>query len=137
MLLKKKYQLEGMDRSIKDTFLQGRGRAKFYFRDEFLLVKVISEEEVLFDYLLTGRIGSIRILFRQEGTTLFLETFETPLGFGVPILMFFLTILAYFKSPELMPFAFIFGVVWLLLIYFFFHSDSKDIRNSVEKFMRT
>ncbi len=139
MLLSNKYELDGMDKSLYDTFLKGsQGRAKFYFKDEFRLLKVIDENEMIFIYLGTGRINHIKARLKKEGDTLFVTVFEAPLLWSVPMFLFVIGMVSLLMgSAQLGLYVFIGSLLSLLLFYFFFHSYSKNIKKSLEKFMRT
>ena len=134
MLLNSKHQIEGINRSVEDIFIADTKNSKF--KEEFKLLKKNSENQMLFRYLLTGRIGYIKVFLKKEDNKLLIEIFQAPLGFGVPVILFFAAILFFvlYKSPASF-YLLGFGLFWLLLICFFFKSDSENIKKSITNFL--
>jgi hypothetical protein len=134
MLLNSKHQIEGIGRSIEDVFITDKKNSKF--KEEFKLLRKNSEDQMLFRYLLTGRIGYIKVLLKKEDNKLLIEIFQAPLGFGVPVILFFAAIMFFvlYRSPASL-YLLSFGLFWLFLICFFFKSDSKNIKKSIADFL--
>lgn len=134
MLLNHKYQIEGVDKSIQDIFISNTTSTKF--EEEFRLLKTISENQMLFRYLLTGRIGYIKVLLKKDEDKLLVEIFQAPLGFAVPVVLFFASIWFFILGDSQVSLYLLgFGLFWLLLIYFFFKSDTKNIKKSILDFI--
>ena len=134
MLLNHKYQIEGVNKSIQDIFISNTTSTKF--EEEFRLLKTISENQMLFRYLLTGRIGYIKVLLKKDEDKLLVEIFQAPLGFSVPVILFFASICFFILGDSQISLYLLgFGLFWLLLIYFFFKSDAKNIKKSILDFI--
>ena len=87
-----------------------------------------------FRYLLTGRIGYIKVFIKKEENNLIIEPFQSVLGFIVPIVSFIASFIFFLLEDNIITiYIFGFGCFWLFLICVFFQSDSKRIKELVMK----
>jgi ABC-type transport system involved in Fe-S cluster assembly fused permease/ATPase subunit len=135
MILKRHYEYECSDGFEKVEVLLDSER-KNKFEEEFRLLKKKTSSRLLFRYRLTGRIGQINVLIEERDERVSVSIYETLVGYLVPILLFiFSFLLLLVKDYELMFYVFFFGVFWLFLIVYFFFSDSRNIKNSIDDFL--
>jgi hypothetical protein len=131
MLLHHTYILEERDIDIEEAFFYKKNS---FFEERFRLLEKKSSNHLLFRYLLTGRIGYIKVIIKKEGNNLIIEPFQSVLGFLVPIVSFIASLVFFLLEDSTIAISmFGFGCFWLFLIFIFFQSDSKRIKELVLK----
>ena len=96
MLLKYNFHIEELeiDKDLNELVLIGSRRS--HFKEEFKLLKTISNNHSIYRYLPAGTIGYIKVIFKKEKGILLLEIFEAPFGFAVPLFFLINAIVTYF-----------------------------------------
>ena len=139
MLLKYNFHIEELeiDKDLNELVLIGSRRS--HFKEEFKLLKTISNNHSIYRYLPAGRIGYIKVIFKKEKGILLLEVFEAPFGFAVPLFFLINAIVTYFflENTSGSMFLFFVGFFWFLLVCYFFFDDSKHIEKHITTFFST
>ena len=129
MFLRHTYIIETNTIDLEKVLLKKKNP---FFQEKFRLLEKKSNTHLIFRYLLTGRIGYIKVIVKQKENNLIIEPFQSFLGFLVPIISFIDSLISFLLKANIIAVSmFCFGCFWLLLILFFFRSDSKKIRDFI------
>lgn len=131
MFLRHTYILKESKIDLEKAFLQKKDS---FFEERFRLLEKKSSNYLIFRYLLTGRIGYIKVIIKKKENDLIIEPFQSVLGFLPPAVSFISSFVFFLLEDNAIAIAmFGFGFFWLFLIFIFFQSDSKRIKELVIK----
>lgn len=126
MLFNQSYSIPYVSTSIQEVVYFNQENTQF--TDAFRLLKKISKHQFIFRYRYTGRVGAIKVLIENKGNDIHLQVFQAAIGFAIPVFIWLIALFFYFdQEPLAAQYLFVFGLLWLLLIYFSFKSASKKM----------
>ena len=121
MFLRNTYIIKNSAIDLEEVFLK---KSTPSFQEKFRLLEKKSNTHLVFRYLLTGRIGYIKVIVKQKESDFIIEPFQSFFGFLVPIVAFISSFIFFLLKDNTISVSMLcFGCFWLLLVFFFFRKS--------------
>mgnify|MGYP000259442177 CR=1 FL=1 len=136
MLLDYNYQIDQVSTSIAAILVDETVNP--IVEEEFELLDIISNDQMLFRYLLTENFGDIKVLLTKKGDGLAVKISLSPKELAFPVGAIVAAILSYIGGDMVFSVMLVItAVIWTVVVYFLFYWRScRNIKDSLTRYIK-